>query len=50
MGDVPRPPKVLTDADFVESMGRLVSRPPEPGTCLLIIAHTDSYGTEPASR
>jgi hypothetical protein len=46
-GGAPRSPKVLTDADFVESTGYLVSCPPEPGTCLLIIAHTNLYGTEP---
>jgi hypothetical protein len=46
-GDAPRSPKVLGDADFVESMGRLVPSPPEPGTCLLIIAHNNFYGMEP---
>jgi hypothetical protein len=40
-------PKLLTDADFVESSGYLRPRPPEPGTCLLIIAHANLYGTEP---
>ena len=40
-------PKVLTDADFVESMGYLEPHPVEPDTCLLIIAHTNLYGTKP---
>jgi hypothetical protein len=48
MRDGPKSPKVLTEADFVESMGYLIPRPPEPGTCLLIVAHTNLYGTEPA--
>ena len=48
MCDDPKLPKVLTEADFVESIGCLMPRPPEPGTCLLIVAHTNLYGTEPA--
>src|SRR5215831_7718796 len=41
-------PKLLTDADFVECMGDLELRPLEPGTCPLIIVHTNLYGTKPA--
>jgi hypothetical protein len=41
-----RPPKVMTDADFVESTGYLVPSPVEPGYCLVIIAHTNLYNTE----
>jgi hypothetical protein len=40
-----RPPKVITDADFLESRGRLVPCPVEPGCCLVIVAHTNLYGT-----
>jgi hypothetical protein len=36
---------VITDADFVESQGRLVPSPIEPGRCLVIVAHTNLYGT-----
>ena len=47
MRDDPKLPRVLTEADFVESMGYLMPRSVEPGTCLLIVAHTNLYGTEP---
>ena len=43
---VSRPPKVITDADFVESRGYLVPSPVEPGCCLVIVAHTNLYGTD----
>lgn len=43
----PKLPTLLTEADFVESMGYLIPRPVEPGTCLLIVAHANLYGTEP---
>jgi hypothetical protein len=38
--------KLLSDADFVESIGYLEPRSLDPDTCLLIIAHTNLYGTE----
>jgi hypothetical protein len=44
----PRSPKVMTDADFVETMGSLLPCPIEPGSCLLILAHTNLHGTEAA--
>jgi hypothetical protein len=47
MRDDPKLPTLLIEADFVESMGCLIPRPVEPGTCLLIVAHTNLYGTEP---
>jgi hypothetical protein len=47
MRDDPKLPTLLTEADFVESMGYLIPRPVEPGTYLLIVVHTNLYGTEP---
>ena len=42
------PPKVLTDADFIETAGYMVPRSVEAETCLLIVAHSNLCGTEPA--
>jgi hypothetical protein len=47
MRDDRKSPNVLTDADFVQSMGYLIPRPPEPGTCLPVVAQSNLYGTEP---
>jgi hypothetical protein len=47
MRDDPKLPTLLTEADFVESTGYLIPRPVEPGTYLLIVVHTNLYGTEP---
>lgn len=46
--DASKPPRILTRADFVGSMGHLVPRSSGAGTCLLIIVHSDLYGTSPS--
>lgn len=45
MPDSPNASRVLTDADFVES-ARYGPPPLKPGACLLIVAHTNLYGTK----
>jgi hypothetical protein len=45
---LPKVPRILSEADFAEPGYELRLRDAEPGTCSLIIAHTNLYGTTPA--